>query len=105
AGVKIDDDVPDRAHRAADKLNLRMRRRLKMHAAQGASARIVRRRMLNEARLEPMRFEFTLAEAARKPAAAVADRLALDQPCAVGPGLGEQHANSRDAACTANRAP
>src|SRR5262245_1868946 len=68
-----------------------MRPGLEMHATQGPTLDVLRRGMLNEARFQAVLAKLTLTECARKPSAAVADWLRLDQPGAVQFGLGEQH--------------
>ncbi len=88
---QIEDRVPQRASDAAHKLDLGSLADLIMQAAQragGGGQRIVD---VDEARLQPLRREFPLAEHAREEASGIAALLQFDQPRAGERGLMEDH--------------
>ena len=88
AGAKIDHDIEDAAAGAADKLHLRMRLALIMHAAQSAAAGIERHAGLRDLRLQPAAPKFLLAIGSREKAAIVRHRLQVDEEHAADPCLG-----------------
>ena len=76
--AQVDDDVENRAARAAHELRFRRRRILEVHAAQRALASVERDVGLRDDRLEPVLGEFVLAERAREETAVVLAALEVD---------------------------
>ena len=77
-GPQVDDDVDDRAARAADDLRLRLRRKLEVHAAQRARDVVEGDVRLRDHGLQAVVGELVLAERAREEAARVLAPLEVD---------------------------
>ncbi len=77
-GAQVDDDVEHRARDAAHELDLAVRRRLEVHAADGALGAVVGMVALNEPGDEPVVGELTHAEGAGEEAARVLVALHVD---------------------------
>ena len=106
-GPQVDDDVDDRAARAADDLRLGLRRILEMHAAQRARRRVEGDVRLGDHGLEPVIGELVLAERAREVAARVLPALQVDHEGARQRRLCEDHVSPllRSGLCRDGREP
>ena len=77
-GANINDDVENRAGRAADEFDFGMRRNLIMHAPQGAFHFVERNIALYEPGIESVRFEFPPAEGAGEKSPLILDKVRAD---------------------------
>src|SRR5689334_19816874 len=89
--AKIHGDIEDGAARAADDLGFRKGRPLEMKPAQCAATRVVGQAFLCDLRIQSMRRQFVAAPAAREEASLIADRLHIEDFCAMNAGRRDDH--------------